>query len=102
VKKFPTGHPNFAAFLDSDESLMIYRRYGYLQSRILLEKQDELRLLEEQLDQLDYSEMYDNPDNLFKREAQGKERKGILNRIESTFCEYGNDSCKYCWIVLTD
>jgi hypothetical protein len=95
VKKFPRGHPNFAAFLDSDDSYMIYRRYGYLQARILLEKQDELRLLEEQLDKLDCSEMCDKPDNLFMRGAQGGDRKGILNRIESTFCEYSNDSCDH-------
>lgn len=94
VKKFREGYPNFAAFLDSDESFMIYRRYGYLQSRILLEKQDELRLLEEQLDKLDCSEMHDEPDKLFMRAAQGEVRKGLLNQIESKFCEYGNESCE--------
>ena len=32
---------------------MIYRRFGYLQARVLLEKQDKLRLLEESLDAFD-------------------------------------------------
>ena len=68
---------------------MVYRRYGYLQSRILLEKQDELRLLEEQLDAIDKSEMHKRPHKLFGRKHQGEERKGLLAQIEVTFCEYG-------------
>jgi hypothetical protein len=91
VKLFPRGYPNFSAFLDSDDNFMIYRRYGYLQSRILLEKQDELRLLEEQLDAIDRSEMYKRPHQLFSRVHQGDERKGLLAQIEVTFCEYGID-----------
>jgi hypothetical protein len=89
VKTFPRGYPNFAAFLDSDESFMLYRRYGYLQSRILLEKQDELRLLEEQLDELDRLEMNVRPHKLFTRMQQGDVRQGLLKKIETAFCEYG-------------
>lgn len=89
MKKFPRGYPNFAAFLDSDDGFMIYRRYGYLQSRILLEKQDELRSLEAQLDAMDEAEMCRKPDKLFTRDRQGEERKGLLIQIEKSFCEYG-------------
>ena len=32
-----------ATFLDSDDCFMVYRRFGFLQSRRLLEKQEELR-----------------------------------------------------------
>jgi len=92
VKQFPTGYPNLAAFADSDESFMLYRRFGYLQSRVLLDKQDELRLLEAQLDALDRSEMYNEPDNLFTRECQGEQRKKLLSSIEILFCEYGTSS----------
>ena len=93
VKDFPTGFPNLGAFADSDESFMLYRRFGYLQSRVLLEKQAELRSLEQQLDNLDRSEMYDEPDNLYSRESQGEERKGLLTQIEAKFCEYGKSTC---------
>ena len=92
MQQFPTGYPNLAAFADSDDSFMLYRRFGYLQSRILLEKQDELRSLEAQLDNLDSSEMYDAPDNLFTRDCQGETRKGLLTQIEGKFCEYGRAS----------
>ena len=88
MKKFPTGYPNLAAFSDSDESFMLYRRFGYLQSRILLEKQAELSFLEAQLDDLDHAEMYDAPDNLFTRDLQGEQRKGLLSQMETKFCEY--------------
>jgi len=47
------GYSRQAAFLDSDESFMIYRRFGWIQARLLLEKQDELRLQEEELGILD-------------------------------------------------
>lgn len=47
------GYPRVAAFMDSDENFMMYRRFGFLYSRILLNKQDELRKIEERLDKLD-------------------------------------------------
>ena len=89
MDNFPRGYPNLAAFTDSDDSFMIYRRFGYLQSRILLEKQDELRSLEQQLDELDASEMHNAPNNLFVREHQGEVRKKLLENIELVFGNYG-------------
>ena len=68
---------------------MLYRRFGYLSSRLLLEKQDELRALEEQLDELDDHDTDNNYDRLFKRELQGEDRKTLLGRIESKYLEYG-------------
>jgi hypothetical protein len=89
VKDFERGYPNLATFADSDESFGLYRRHGYLQSRILLEKQDQLRCLELELDDLDRNDKYDDPDSLFTRQAQGDRRKRILKDAESTFREYG-------------
>ena len=84
-----TGYPNLAAFADSDESFMVYRRFGYLQSRLLLEKQNDLRRLEEELDRLDAVEIYmAAPENVFTRQWQGSQRKEILKSIEARFCEY--------------
>ena len=95
VQKFPRGYPHLAAFADSDESYMLYRRFGYLQSRILLDKQDELRCLEEQLDELDASEMYLQADKLFRRGSLGEQRKALLDDIERKFCEYGKCLSKH-------
>ena len=47
------GYPNLAAFQDSSQNFMLYRRYGYLQARVLLNKQDALSLLEKELEQFD-------------------------------------------------
>ncbi|KAK4613567.1 hypothetical protein CLAFUW4_09630 [Fulvia fulva] len=88
LQKFPRGYPYLAAFADSDENFMLYRRFGYLQSQILLQKQDELRVLEDRLDSLDRSEMHNNPTRLWCRERQGDERKALLTDIEQKFCEY--------------
>ena len=47
------GYRSLSTFLDSDENFMVYRRFGYLHSRMLLKKQDELRKLEAELDEYD-------------------------------------------------
>ena len=88
MKRFRTGYPNLATFVDSDDSFGLYRRFGYLQARTLLEKQDELRCLEQELDTLDEAEQDKQPDKLFRRKLQGAERKALLDRIELSFIEY--------------
>ncbi|KAK8061067.1 hypothetical protein PG997_015288 [Apiospora hydei] len=47
------SYRSVATFLDSDENFMIYRRFGYLHSRMLLRLQDRLRALEFKLDRCD-------------------------------------------------
>jgi hypothetical protein len=94
VESCPEGYPQTAAFLDCDENFMLYRRFGYLQSRILLHKQDELRALEERLDRLDQK---DNEDEKTKRFLKSRDlddkrngpRKALLDTIETKFKEYG-------------
>lgn len=74
---------------------MIYRRFGFLQSRLLLEKQDCLRELEQQLDSLDIEETRGdgNECNLCTRvpddEALGLYRKELMVKIEENFRDYG-------------
>jgi hypothetical protein len=47
------GYLYLASFLDSNQGFMLYRRFGYLHLRLLLQKQDKLREMEEALDNLD-------------------------------------------------
>ncbi|KAK5728588.1 hypothetical protein LTR15_001725 [Elasticomyces elasticus] len=89
VDDFPVGYPNLATFADSDESFSLYRRFGYLQSRLLLDKQDELRQLEIQLDVLDKDEK--DPAALISRDGQGQPRKALLTQIESKFRDYAHE-----------
>ncbi|KAE8443151.1 hypothetical protein EG329_002320 [Mollisiaceae sp. DMI_Dod_QoI] len=85
------GYPRLAAFLDSDENFMLYRRFGFLQARILLYKQDELRELEEELDGMDNRDAKTRARKLKSRErddAQCEDRKILIAKITRTFNEY--------------
>ncbi|KAL9079449.1 MAG: hypothetical protein Q9157_001658 [Trypethelium eluteriae] len=87
-------YPHLAAFLDSDENFMVYRRFGYLQSRLLLEKQDELRKLERKLDLIDDYNKTANPTLLQMRDLTEEEgaapRRALFTQIEERFREYSD------------
>jgi hypothetical protein len=93
VQDCPDGYPRLGAFLDSDDSFMVYRRFGYLQSRLLLEKQEHLRQLEEELENLDTVDAQMGSRNLITMEnydsAQYKPRRDLMQRIECQFQGYG-------------
>ena len=81
-----------AAFLDSDENFMVFRRFGYIQTRLLLDKQDELRRLEKQLDDFDEKLGNEHDGYLTTRDLKptlAAERKVMMSKLESNFCEYG-------------
>lgn len=72
---------------------MLYRRFGFLQSRLLLNKQDELRKLEKDLDRMDKVDEKNDPGVLRSRErddAENGRRKKLLYEIEKKFKEYCN------------
>ncbi|RDI83213.1 hypothetical protein Vi05172_g6944 [Venturia inaequalis] len=74
-------------------SCYIYRRFGYLQSRLLLDKQAGLRELEEQLDELDEEVALSRPGDLTTRDLRPEDantRKELMDEIEARFCEYAN------------
>ncbi|KAJ9603890.1 hypothetical protein H2200_011412 [Cladophialophora chaetospira] len=98
VQETPNGYPRLAVYLDSDENFMLYRRFGYLQSRLLLEKQDDLRRLEHELGRMDANENRKamvNPEGantLTMRRAHGKDhmkpRADLMQKIEEKWLEY--------------
>ena len=86
------GYPSVAAFLDSDDGFSIYRRFGYLQSRILLQKQSELSILENQLHALELEILNDDEDALCHQKLFGPNADKhcqLLESIESKYCSYG-------------
>jgi len=92
VEGCPEGYPRLAAFLDSDENFMLYRRFGFLQARILLYKQDELRELEEELGDMDDRDAQTRARKLKSRErddADSEDRKILIGKITTAFNEYG-------------
>jgi hypothetical protein len=70
VESCPKGYSSLAVFRDSDESFMVYRRFGFIPSRLLLEKQDKLRELERQLNFLDRREAKADPRRPLIREPK--------------------------------
>ena len=90
----PKGYPELATFLDSDDNFMVYRRFGYLQARLLLEKQERLRVLEEELDALDKQQTADEEDKaalctIDIDPAFKAERDALMAKVERAFKEYG-------------
>ncbi|KAL8952486.1 MAG: hypothetical protein Q9222_001589 [Ikaeria aurantiellina] len=100
VEECPSGYPKVAAFLDSDDNFMIYRRFGFLYSRVLLSKQDELRVLEEDLDSMDRWDasatektrkcLKSQTKDFARTDVEGRQtRKELLGVVERKLYEYG-------------
>jgi hypothetical protein len=94
VNDHARGYPNLAAFLDSDEGFAVYRRFGYLQSRLLLQKQEELRVLEEELQAIEKKIQDDDDEALCYHELFGPyatKHRQLLQKIKVTYCSYGTE-----------
>ncbi|KAL8950188.1 MAG: hypothetical protein Q9222_003766 [Ikaeria aurantiellina] len=101
VEDHPMGYPRQAAYADSDECFMIYRRFGYIHARLLLHHQDEIRELEATLHDMDLrdSRVPARQSLLRSRDAdqEDSETKGpnadtrvaLLDRIEEKTLKYG-------------
>jgi hypothetical protein len=77
---------------------MLYRRFGYLQSRILLRRQDELRELETNLCRLDRKTAAKDPVYMMARDkcaAENKNHTALLDEIEEKYKAYGWYSAHY-------
>ena len=84
-----------AAAIEGQDQAMVYRRFGYLRTRLLLYRQDVLRDIELQLDNLDNRDFQ----NLTTRRAiccrQGDDartppqRRILLARLEGELKRYG-------------
>ena len=93
VQDCPDGYPLTAAFLDSDDNFMIYRRFGYLQARLLLEKQEQLRRLELDLELMDEKDKDAKSRDLVTlgdgETGRATARQELMQRIEDKFRDYG-------------
>jgi hypothetical protein len=95
VETCDQGYPYVATFLDSDENFMIYRRFGFLHARLLLQKQDELRLLERDLDRMDQRDKTKNVkllqcrvDDELRTDSVPESRRALFLRIEDIVLQY--------------
>lgn len=91
VTKFSEGYPNLAAYHDSCEEFMVYRRFGYLFARVLLNKQDYLRRLEDELDEFDKANedfaVTTQPNRVSKPVIE--DRNALLAKIDAALSGYG-------------
>lgn len=100
LEDYPLGYPRVSYLLNSDDSFMMYRRFGQLHSRLLLHKQDQLREMEEELlaldkrdDKLEDTQIYlkcRSEDDERDPPKRGRSRKELLEQIEKTLMEYGS------------
>ncbi|KAL9117703.1 MAG: hypothetical protein Q9187_005760 [Circinaria calcarea] len=93
IDNHPEGYPQLAALLNTDENFLMCRRFGFLQQRVLLYRQDELRDLEDQLIRLDDEDRDENPKALKSRKLddarEGSYRMGLIQHIDDKLEEYG-------------
>ena len=104
VDDHPKGYPQLAAFVNSDENFLIARKYGYLRSRVLLYRQDELSVLEKDLIALDADDEENRPLALQSRkhdEQTDKDpvysRKVLIQKIDDKLKEYGKATSQFTW-----
>lgn len=91
MESFREGYPRLAAFMNSDEAFLMFRRFGHLHNRLLLQQQDELVELEDRLNQIDSVET--NAFNLCSRRADRNiERSQLLEEMRRKLREYGSSS----------
>jgi len=88
VEDYRPGYPRFSALIAAHNSFQICRRFSTLRSRLLLLKQDQLSILEQQLERIDATESAP----LFlgcSRDDQNGERAATLLEINSALADYG-------------
>ena len=98
VDDHPEGYPQFAAYINSDDNFLIARKSGFLRSRVLLYRQDELAVLERDLIALDEDDVENEDQKIRLRSRKVDEqadtdpvysRKVLIQKIDDKLKEYG-------------
>ncbi|KAI1246622.1 hypothetical protein MGN70_013523, partial [Eutypa lata] len=88
VATAPEGFPQLGAFIAGNESYLIFRRFKYLQARLLIHMQDQLRVCEEELAALEVPitgvKMHSRVDD----EKHSGRRKELMEEIEERYEKY--------------
>ena len=94
VDEYGRGYGRLAAFEDCDPSFLVYRKFGWLHNRVLLQLQDELQVLEDDLLRLDKLEAT-RSDPVYQRSHRvdysrpNSKRRAVLADIKKKLDEYG-------------
>ncbi|RYP22193.1 hypothetical protein DL765_001841 [Monosporascus sp. GIB2] len=90
INDAPNGYPKLGALIATNENYLIFREFKYLQARLLLEIQDQLREYEQELDALE-RDSHITLVNLQSREIDDRssgQRKELMRRIEDRYEKY--------------
>ncbi|GME27624.1 hypothetical protein BKCO1_17000149 [Neofusicoccum parvum] len=95
VKEYPEGYPQLAAWINTDDNFRVYRRFGELRNRVLLQYQFKLAKLEAVLQKLDEddSNSKEAEDNfrlssIEYDQSQDDRRQSIIDDIDATLEKY--------------
>ena len=88
VESCRPGYPMLSAFMASDKSFVLFKRFGELHTRLLLYKQDELVEVEQKLKDLDNEERT-SYHLASRRDDMNLARKALITEIESKLSAYG-------------
>ncbi|PVH80171.1 hypothetical protein DL98DRAFT_654965 [Cadophora sp. DSE1049] len=89
----PEGFPQLSYFLNSNDSFAVFRRFGTLSARALIQLQIDLTRLEEELQNLD---KIDAANPVLKKRLRGYEgfegwdncQRELMKKIQEKLCEY--------------
>ncbi|KAF8243889.1 hypothetical protein K440DRAFT_667571, partial [Wilcoxina mikolae CBS 423.85] len=94
VENHQQGYPRLSAITASQPSFSIIRRFLIVRMRLLLYKQDEICVLEEELNRIDREE----PCELFlgnRRRDTNQQRKEVMKNLEEKLAEYDEQMQRY-------
>ena len=74
--------------MQSDKAFVVFRKFGYLHARVLLQKQDHIVELESKLEEIDNNESNDFFLNT-RRMDENQARQTVLTELEKQLPEYG-------------
>jgi hypothetical protein len=94
VDNYPEGYPQLAAFMNSDESFAIFRKFGQTNCRVMIHLQSEIAALEKELEELDRSDARDGSSTSYRlvstehRAGWDTRQKDILQQLEEKLPVY--------------
>ena len=91
VEDYPRGYPQFSQLFVAHPSFAISRKFLAMRARLLLMKQDQLSVLEEQLNEVDHEEQRKLFLGNLRRDGNER-RRNILKAIDEGLLDYGKAS----------
>jgi hypothetical protein len=108
VEKYPPGWPQLAAFLHSEDNFAIFRRFGMVHCRVLVQLQAEIQQLERKLSDLDRSDAAANSPNSWRlqmvdfEDSSDSSQRDLLKQLQEKILVYGESIESECYLKGKD